>query len=215
MMIRHHADDATLMSYAAGGLPEALAAVVAAHLALCPHCRSKVARLERVGASLFKRISPAPTSSPPPVPPPRETATAPTAAARKWADPGDVPAPLRRLIGPRLDDLAWRRLGIGIWHYRLPLSAAAAGDLRLYKVAPGQKLPDHGHGGAELTLLLRGSYRDEIGEFRTGDLADLDEDVEHCPVADAAEGCICLIGHVAETRFKGLIARLVQRWTGL
>jgi putative transcriptional regulator len=211
MTIRHHADDATLMSYAAGALPEALAAVLAAHLALCPRCREEVARLDRIGASLFERLAPVPMIRPASPVRPAERAS-PSAETEQR---GDVPGPLRRLIGPRLDDVPWRRLGIGIWHYRLPLSASAKGDLRLYKVAPGQPLSEHGHGGDELTLLLRGCYRDEIGEFRTGDLADLDEDQEHRPLADPKEGCICLIGHTEPTRFKGLIPRLVQRLTGI
>lgn len=211
MTIRHHADDATLMSYAAGSLPEALAAVLAAHLALCSRCRLEVARLERIGAVLFDRLPPVPMLEPALPVGPAERARTRVEAAQA----GDVPAPLRPLIGSRLDDLAWRRLGIGIWHHRLPLSPGAKGDLRLYKVAPGQTLPDHGHSGPELTLLLRGCYRDEIGQFRTGDLADLDEDVEHRPIADASEGCICLIGHTEQTRFKGLIARLLQPLTGV
>jgi putative transcriptional regulator len=214
MTISHHADDATLMSYAAGSLPEALAAVLAAHLALCPRCRAEAARLERVGAILFDRLAPVPTGRPAPHVLASDLETK-AAASEPRRVAGDVPAPLRHLVGTRLDDVPWRRLGIGIWHYRLPLSAGAKGDLRLYKVAPGQKLPEHGHSGDELTLLLRGCYRDEVGEFRTGDLADLDEEVEHRPIADAAEGCICLIGHTEPTRFKGLIARLMQPLTGV
>ena len=117
------------------------------------------------------------------------------------AQGGDVPAPLRPLIGPRLDDLAWRRLGIGIWHYRLPLSPGAKGDLRLY----GRARPEAARPRPQRPRAPRccsGGYRDEIGQFRTGDLADLDEDVEHSPIADASEGCICLIGHTEQTRFK-------------
>ena len=37
MSITHHLDPATLMSYAAGGLAPALAAVAAQHIAMCPH----------------------------------------------------------------------------------------------------------------------------------------------------------------------------------
>ena len=42
MSITHHPDDSTLMSYAAGSLPAALAVVVAAHLSVCPRCREEV-----------------------------------------------------------------------------------------------------------------------------------------------------------------------------
>ena len=67
-----------------------------------------------------------------------------------------------------------------MWDHPLPL--AGAGKLRLLKVAPGHGIPEHGHGGAELTLVLRGSFHDETGRYARGDVADLDETVEHQPV---------------------------------
>lgn len=214
MTITHHADPATLMSYAAGSLPEPLAAVIACHLAMCPGCRAEVRRLERVGAILLERMPASPVRIAPPsraVLASMEAELEPTAPVAR----GDVPAPLARMVGPRLDGIAWKRLGVGVWHLPLPLSEGQRGDLRLLKVAPGQVMPEHGHGGAELTLLLHGSYRDEIGVFRAGDIADLDEDVEHQPVADPVEGCICLIASVEKARFKGLVARMIQPFTGL
>ena len=49
MTITHHLDDATLMSFAAGSLPDTLAAVAAAHISMCARCRQEVAMLERIG----------------------------------------------------------------------------------------------------------------------------------------------------------------------
>lgn len=217
MTIKHHPDSATLMSFAAGSLGEALSAVVAAHIDMCPRCAAESRRLERIGAAMFEALTPA-----------SMTASAPSHATMaaltverpaRAADPDDdgeldVPRPLRRLVGGELDRIAWRRIGIGVWHYPLPLSADAKGDLRLLKVAAGQAMPEHGHGGAELTLMLRGSYRDEVGTFRKGDLADLDDDIEHRPVADLDEGCICLIASEEKAKFRGLLARLFQPLTG-
>lgn len=217
MPIIHHPDDATLMSYSAGSLGEALSAVVATHVAMCPRCAAEVRALDHVGAGLFESLKPVAMTSPP-----ATTGsvlhTADTNRSRRAEpesiDGGDVPLPLARLIGSDLDQIRWKRLGIGVWHYPLPLSPGVKGDLRLLKVAPGQAMPEHGHGGAELTLLLRGSYRDAVGTFRCGDLADLDEDIEHRPVASLDEGCICLIASEEKARFRGLMARLVQPLTG-
>lgn len=221
MTITHHPDPSTLMSYAAGSLPEPLAAVVAGHVAMCAKCRRDVATLELVGSTLIDRL-------------PREDVHAaaslderagaglldplgdgvladmPAAASR-----GEVPAPLARLVGNDLDQVPWRRLGYGVWHCPLPLSRSVRGDLRLFKVAPGCVMPEHGHGGSEMTLMLRGSYSDEFGRFVAGDVADLDEDVEHQPIADAADGCICLVASVGRARFKSLVARIVQPFTGI
>jgi putative transcriptional regulator len=68
------------------------------------------------------------------------------------------------------------------------------------------------HGGAELTLVLRGSFSDETGRYSRGDVADLDETIEHRPVVGKAESdCICLIGSEAPERFHGLLTRQWQR----
>jgi putative transcriptional regulator len=214
MKIQHHLDDATLMSFAAGGLAEALSAVVAAHVALCPACSDKIRRMERIGGALFAGLAPTLMGREAPVMALRRSeAEVATAAPARVTAASEVPEPLTRLIGDtRLDALPWRRLGIGVWHHRLP---SKTGDLRLLKVGPGRRMPEHGHGGSELTLMLRGSYTDETGRYAAGDVADLDDEIAHTPVADAETGCICLIASDKPARFKGLIPRLVQPLTGI
>ena len=87
--------------------------------------------------------------------------------------------------------------------------------LRLLKVQNGQAMPEHGHGGNELTLVLDGSYTDEFGTFSAGDVADLDDSVEHRPIADRETGCICLIASDSKVKLKGVIGRLVQPFAGI
>jgi putative transcriptional regulator len=214
--IVHHVDDAMLMSYAAGSLPGSLSAVVATHLAVCSHCRTELKQMECIGSVVMGGLAGAPLSHGVPRSPPRVEREAVDEGAEVLAaveNSGDVPAPLSRLVGSDLSSIRWKRLGIGIWH--LPLSTNGKGDLRLIKAAPGQILPDHGHGGSELTLVLAGSYRDQIGRFGVGDIADLDTEVEHSPVADPETGCICVIASDEKARFKGVFARLVQPFTGM
>ena len=79
-----------------------------------------------------------------------------------------------------------------VWDHPLPL--AGAGKLRLLKVAPGHRIPERGHGGAELTLALRGAFQDETGRYARGDVADLDETVEHQPLVTDAGGECILVG---------------------
>lgn len=195
------------MAYAAGSLPEALSAVVYAHLRVCSRCRSALADMELLGGALLEDLDGFGLER-----------HASSSLEKSTLDVGNVARaehPLADYLSGDLDDLPWRRLGLGVWHVPLPLSHDAGGDLRLLKVAPGQVMPEHGHGGSELTLLLAGSYRDEIGEFRAGDVADLDDEVEHTPVADPKTGCICLIASEERARFKGVLARIVQPLTGL
>lgn len=223
MSIVHHPDPSSLMSYAAGALPEPLAAVVACHVALCPRCRGDVAWMEIAGGDLLGALDGTQMQAAAPRPPLAARSAAPrlqSAPRHTWPSAaetagGDVPAPLVALVGPRLDRVAWRYLAPGVRHLPLPLSQGCRGDLRLLKVAPGQRMPEHGHGGAEMTMLLAGAYTDEIGRFATGDVADLDEDAEHQPVADPQDGCICLIASIEPARYKGLFARLVQPFIGI
>ena len=53
-MPNHHPDDSLLIEYAAGGLSEAKALLVATHLTLCPQCREAVRQGEVVGAALLQ-----------------------------------------------------------------------------------------------------------------------------------------------------------------
>jgi putative transcriptional regulator len=90
-----------------------------------------------------------------------------------------------------------------VWQHRLPLSPGAKGDLYLLKLTPGCKLPLHGHAGAELTLVLTGAFSDASGEYRRGDVQEVDVGTEHQPVGDQVEGCICLIAAEGPYMLKG------------
>lgn len=205
MKITHHLDNATLMSCAAGSQPEALAAVGSSHLAVCPRCRAELKRLALIGEALFENLSPEPVSLSAPVAVMLAGETAITEAVG-----GDIPAALHAALNGRFDRIPWRRVAAGVWHCPIPLSEGASGDLRLVKVAPGTKLPEHGHSGSELTVILDGSYTNEFGTFQCGDVADLGDDVEHRPVVDPVRGCICLTASDEKSRFKGMFARLLQ-----
>jgi putative transcriptional regulator len=218
MAIKHHPDLSTLMSCAAGSQPEAFAAVMASHIAMCPECSRELKTMELIGTSLFEDLAPSKLDRSAPVVSARAGEEGETSAPARGVaieSKGDVPPPLVALLGDDLENVPWKRLAPGVWHYPVPLSEGAEGDLRLLKVAPGVALPEHGHGGEELTLLLKGSYRDALGEYHEGDVADLDVDVEHRPVADPEEGCICLVASDQKAKFKGIIARLMQPWTGM
>ena len=204
MTITHHLDDATLMSFAAGALPTALAAVAAAHIALCPRCRRQVAALERVGAALVGDLAPARLDRPEP--------PAPASSGRNARGPKEAD-PLARLLGDGLDRIKWRWIGPGVWQSPVPFDGK--GSLDLLKVRPGRAVPEHGHAGSELTLVLRGTLRDATGVYHRGDVADLDEEIAHQPHAGEDADCICLVASEKPARFRGLLARLMQPWHGM
>jgi putative transcriptional regulator len=213
MTITHHLDDATLMSFAAGALPAALSAVAAAHVAMCSRCRHEVAGLESVGGALLADLLPATLDRAEPQASAATSIVEVTQRRNTEAPDRAVPKPLGRLLDGGLDDVRWHRLGLGVWHHRLAVTGR--GGLGLLKVSPGYVVPEHGHAGAELTLVLRGAFHDATGRYGPGDVADLDETIEHKPVADPGAACICLVASERPARFRGLIARLMQPLHGL
>ncbi len=205
MPIARHPDVSTLMTCSAGSQPEALCAVVTSHLAICPPCMREFRQLEEIGVSLFENLASDQTVGQAPAPRAGARIIEANRHAEAGAVDGDVPWPLVEVIGHRLDDLAWRELAAGIWDFKVPLSPTAAGDLRLFRLAPGKGLPKHGHQGEELTLVLRGAYQDESGLFAIGDFSDLDDEAAHTVVATEA-GCLLLIASENEPQFmRGLV----------
>ncbi len=211
MKITHHPDASTLMSYAAGSLPEPLSAVVTVHLAMCASCRADHEAMDELGAMLIDALQ----ADGPPAGLISELPARVSEVAAVAGEEAAAGSALEAVIGGTLSDVKWRRIGIGVWHCPLPLSQGASGDLRLLKVAPNQAMPEHGHGGSELTLLLDGAYDDVLGRFTVGDVADLDDTVEHRPISDRESGCVCLIASEKPAKFRGVIARMLQPITGI
>lgn len=202
--ITHHITDDLLDAYVSGSLSHPFAVVVAAHLSLCDICRARVEAADMLGGLLLDRIAPAAVSpgaqgrilaaldlAPPP---------APIAAS------GIFPAPVMQALGGKPPN--WRMLGGGI--RQQILSADREGSLRLLYIPPGRAVPEHTHGGLELTLVLQGSFSDVQGRFGPGDVETAHDDIDHQPIAGPGLPCICLAATDAPLRFRALIPRLLQ-----
>ncbi len=215
MNIHHHLDDVSIMRYASGDFDEAFAIVVASHLAMCEDCRKAVRAAEAMAGAVLDEAEEVPLAADAFDRLSRLLDAEPDAPAIALDAPvGDVPLPLSRLIGSSLADVPWRTVVPGMQRHRIDL-ASSGSSLYMLKIAPGRKMPEHGHGGTEMTLVLEGSYSDVFGRFAAGDIADLDEHVEHQPVVDSDIDCICLVATERPTRFKGIISRLLQPLIGI
>lgn len=217
MSINHHPDDATIMAYAAGTLPEGFTLVLAAHLESCPRCQERVAEAQALGGQLLAALAPAslPSGGLAEVWERIEAVPAAEPTRRRAAAWDGIPGVLAPYLDSDLDGIPWRSLVPGIRQHVLEGVASGNGSVRLLAIAPGFTIPHHSHRGGELTLVLRGSYTDEIGRFRGGDLADLDSSVRHQPVADTDEPCICLIATDERLRFSGVFSRMLQPLIGI
>jgi putative transcriptional regulator len=209
MTIRHHLSDQLLMAYSAGDLPEAFNLVVATHVSLCDECRAQLASFDALGGAVLDTSDVA------------EMSDASLAACLDRIDglsqatarsplrgAGVFPAPLADYIGGGPDKVKWRPLGKGVKQAILETGKDASA--RLLYIPAGQAVPDHGHRGLELTLVLQGAFRDASDRFGPGDVEMADEAMQHTPVAEEGEVCICLAVTDAPLRFNALIPRLAQ-----
>ena len=119
-----------------------------------------------------------------------------------------LPAPLQDYVGGPVQDIRWRPIGMGVKQAILPTTKDATA--RLLFIPAGAAVPDHGHNGMELTMVLQGAFSDEVDRFARGDVEIADEDLEHTPVADISEDCICLAVTDAPLKFNKLMPRLFQ-----
>ena len=210
MTIVHHLDDATVLAYAAGTLGEALSVVAATHIAMCPVCFASVRKAEALGGEILDGLDSAAVS---------DMCRAATLASLDVAPTSKKPVaqtPLQRILeGKDFSELRWRKKAPGVSVVELPLSKGSKGSLKLLSIASGMSMLEHGHGGEELTLVLKGAFKDKMGRFTVGDIADLDEDIEHCPVIEEGETCICLFATEAPSRYKTFIGKLLQPFIGI
>ena len=207
-MINHHLTEPLLMAYSAGTLPEAFNLVVATHIAMCDECRAAAAGYDSVGGALLDEGTEAMGSD----------ALSATLAMiedmpvehqiRATRPRADIPGPLHDYIGGGLAAVKWKRVGGGVRQAILPTSKEASA--RLLYIPAGAAVPDHGHRGTELTLVLQGAFRDEEDRFAPGDIEVATEDLTHTPVAEPGQDCICLAATDAPLRFTGLLPRLAQ-----
>lgn len=216
---RHHLGEATLLSYAAGALPTALGVVAAAHLSVCAECRQQLRLAERIGGGLIEmqHDRPSPEQARQAMLARLDDTPAPAGAsllppASLADDPDALPAPLHPYFGPSLSGLRWRWLAPGVHLVRAKVDE---GNLFMLRIGPGKSMPVHGHHGSELTQILQGAYNDHLGLFAPGDMADLDDEIQHQPVTAPGGACICVAALDGTLRFDGWFARALQPLFGL
>ncbi|MEM7472793.1 MAG: ChrR family anti-sigma-E factor [Pseudomonadota bacterium] len=209
--INHHLSDALLMGYAAGTLPEAFNLVVATHISLCDECRARLGAFEAVGGAVLEDVGATDMSSTLSDVFDIIDADKDQVRSQPTKVKSDIfPDALRDYVGGDLDSVKWRSVGMGVKQAILPTSRSAS--VRLLHIPAGGKMPDHGHRGTELTLVLQGAFKDEEDRFGRGDIEIATEADHHTPIAEEGQACICLAATDAPLKFNGVIARIAQKF---
>ncbi|MFS1425980.1 ChrR family anti-sigma-E factor [Vibrio splendidus] len=210
-MIKHHPNSAILKDFVDGTLADSVSLIVSSHVELCEHCQQQVSMLTAQAAdTVFESDTSAFEN---------DTARLKLSDSEMDAFLADdefdfdaidqITADSSQAIEvtpevqqvtvadttftiPRaLNSVArkdWMNLG-KISRARLDFDDEAHHTSLLHIDKDGQ-VPCHTHKGFEITLLLEGSFEDEMGVYNKGDFIWLDGDHTHQPATK--EGCVCL-----------------------
>lgn len=215
------ADD-WLIAYAAGNLSEAKSTLVATHASYHPELLNKIRDAESVAGALlgttdkadlsdgfFDRLMESIDAQE------GEAGEAIDLTKPASAKNSNVPQPLADYLNGDLADVKWRFMGPGMKQAKL-WTGENGEKLWLLKAKGGTEIPEHGHNGSEMTLVLQGSYHVNGQKFGVGDLEIASDEIEdHRPMIDEGEDCICLVVTEAPIKLKSLMARAVQPFIGL
>lgn len=208
-MIKLHPKKELLSSFVAGELPASLSVIVSSHVELCTCCQSKVQALtEQAAKQCFLADDVQPESidldnsrfeeseldefdlamfesiiDEAPILSDKQLNT----TAPEMVEVAGVAFPV-----PRALRAIERKPFQGMGKLSRSRVALEDGALRtsLLHIEKGGSVPTHTHKGFEVTLLLQGSFEDEMGTYHTGDFIWLDGEHTHQPVTKT--GCVCL-----------------------
>jgi len=223
-MSAYHPDDFTLLEYSAGSLGAAQALAVSVHLSYCRHCQEQLKKLNALGGALLSEATPASVGVDGSLPEDQaddddgfEALMARIESAperqetEKPAPSAGFHNPLERYLPKDLENLEWQQQTREIAKFDLDKIIKVDGArIALQRIKAGAKVPTHTHKGSELTVVLKGSFSDELGVYSEGDFIARDASHHHSPRAMQNEDCICLTILDAPMRFTGPLMRLLN-----
>ncbi|HAS26322.1 MAG TPA: transcriptional regulator [Vibrio sp.] len=211
-MIKHHPNAAILKDFVDGTLADSVSLIVSSHVELCEHCQQQVSMLTAQAAdTVFESDTSAFESDTSGLQLSDSEMDALLSDDEEFdfdaidqitADSSqaiEVTPEVQQVtvadttftIPRALNSVArkdWMNLG-KISRARLDFDDEAHHTSLLHIDKDGQ-VPCHTHKGFEITLLLEGSFEDEMGVYNKGDFIWLDGDHTHQPATK--EGCVCL-----------------------
>ncbi len=125
-----------------------------------------------------------------------------------------APVPPRNVLRSQLLDLAeaprwpfdlgaiaWQELAPGIRLHTLREEPERGVRKCLVWASPGARNATHRHGGDECILVLKGTLRDERGEYRAGELCRSREGFVHSEEVPPGEDCVCYVVYYGPLEF--------------
>lgn len=194
----HHPSADILAAYAAGTQEPGFGLVVGTHVEACAACRARVGAFEACSGAALDELPQAELGA---------DAFARTLARLEAPLPTPQHADARPLL-QRLPLKAKRWVAPGVWVAAVDTPHAAQNRVYVLSVAKGIVAARHQHSGAEYCTVLKGAYRDELGTFAAGDFAAAEADLNHQPIVQGDETCVCLFATEGRLKPSGWVGRL-------
>lgn len=198
MSPQHHPSDDVLTAYVAGALEPGFGLVVGAHVEVCAHCRARVGAFEAASGAALEALAQESVG---------DDALS-NVLARLDAAPEREAKPDTRSFIERLSLKPKKWVAPGVWVAGVNTPHAPQNRVYLLSVASGGLTARHEHSGAEFCTVLSGAYRDELGLFAAGDFAAAESDLNHQPIVQGDEACVCLFATEGRLKPQGLLGRL-------
>jgi len=218
--VTHHPTDDMLLEFVNGSLSTGLSVVLSAHIELCDHCRERRLQMEASASLAWQKEADQNPAT-------RQRDFSPmlaainnklsseeqeTEARQETADVNEIhvlegsirlPRVLAKLAG---EGIVWNKIAGGISQADVTLDGGTQCEFLYMK--PGGQVPMHKHRGNEVTLVLDGSFSDELGHYQTADFVVRDGSHQHSPVSE--EGCLCFAVQDSPLMFTRGLARLLN-----
>lgn len=204
MSPRHHPSDDILTAYTTGALEPGFGLVVGAHVEGCAHCRARAGAFEAVSGSALRDLPQAELGA---------GALANVMARLDAVEPAAAAAAVdTRPFIERLSLKPKKWVAPGVWVAGVNTPHAPENRVYLLSVASGGLTARHEHSGAEFCTVLKGAYRDALGVFAAGDFAAADSELDHQPIVEGGETCVCLFATEGRLKARGVLGQLAFRY---
>jgi len=212
MSIKFHPSIELLLRYAAGDLCPAYRNTIAMHIKFCRGCEQLVNEFEALGGQtleladnkamqtsfedLMARIDEP------------ETIEAPEIIAEEGRnhDITDVDQILY-FAQQQKSNKDWKKVTSKISDFKLAIDDPRYRS-RLIHIKAGTKVPSHSHMGEEVTVVLKGSFKDAYGTYQPGDFIKRSGDEQHAP--EALTDCICFAITDARLDYQGFFGPVIN-----
>lgn len=193
--IHHHPSAQLIEQFHRGELSPGISVAIAAHLELCECCEGKTASV--IGDATVEWSEAPPDEL--------ETPAFDGMLEAILTQPQQVHEPVKKITSQKIhllehsvlvpeilakvagEQLFWKKLPGGINHAPMVLDRNAQCEFLYMK--PGSQIPQHKHQGIEITLVLDGCFKDDVGEYHPGDFIVRTRDDSHAATSD--DGCLC------------------------